>query len=177
MTIFERAVVRILEGQPDTGFRCGREEQDRFLYEYAWGDEQEGVSVTHLYYVHGILAGYATVLMDSILLGSRERGPNIRYKDVPALKLGQLGVHHTFQGSGLGSYIVAHVIELARRIALEVGCRYVTLDAHPVIAKWYENMGFVFNKEHQKVRVRDAERQGRELSTLAISMRFDIRQP
>lgn len=177
MTIFEHAIDCKMEEPPEAGFRCGREEQDRFLYEYAWGDQQEGVSVTHLYYVYGILAGYATVLMDSILLGSRERGPKIRYKDVPALKLGQLGVHHTFQGSGLGSYIVAHVIELARRIAQEVGCRYVTLDAHPAIAKWYENQGFAFNKEHQKVRVRDAERQGREISTLAISMRFDLRKP
>ena len=127
-------------------------------------------------FAHGILAGYAAILLDSLLLGSRERGPKLRYKDVPAVKLGQLGVHHAFQGSGLGSYIVAYVIEVARRISRQAGCRYVTVDARPGIVRWYEGMGFEFNKEHQKLRLRDAERQGRDLAMLAVSMRFDIRE-
>src|ERR1700741_2124037 len=42
--------IRLLDGPPAIGFRCGVEEQDTFLYEHAWGDQQEGVSVTYLYF-------------------------------------------------------------------------------------------------------------------------------
>jgi GNAT superfamily N-acetyltransferase len=166
---------RPLDGPPDAGFDCGREDQNVFLYERAWMDQQEKVSTTYLYYVHGILAGYASVCMDSLPLGTRERGLTIRYKDVGAMKLAQLGVDRRFQGRGLGALIVADVIDLARTISNQVGCRYVTLDAHPEIAGWYENeLGFKRNKLRQKQRLEEATGK-RDLSTVAISMRYDIR--
>jgi len=166
---------RLLDGPPEAGFDCGREDQNTFLYERAWPDQQEKVSATYLYYVHGILAGYASVCMDSLPLGTRERGLTIRYKDIGAMKLAQLGVDRQFQGRGLGALIVADVIGLARTISNQVGCRYVTLDAHPEVAGWYENaLGFKRNKLRQKLRIEEATGK-RDLSTLAISMRYDIR--
>lgn len=169
-------VARLLDGPPEAGFDCGRADQNGFLYERAWEDQQEKVSATYLYHVNGMLAGYATVCMDALPLGTRERSLRIRYKEVGALKLAQLGVDLHFQGRGLGALIVADVIALAREISARVGCRYVTLDAHPEVANWYEALEFKRNKLRQKLRLQETAGK-RDPSTVAISMRFDIREP
>src|SRR5687767_13399896 len=100
-------VRRMLDAPPPAGFDCGRDAQNRFFYDWAWHDQQEGVSTTYLYYVQGILAAYATICMDSLELGSREKPKSIRHKEIAALKLAQLGVGRRFQGQGLGRMIVA----------------------------------------------------------------------
>ena len=64
--------VHALEGQPPLGFDCGRESQNRFLYQRAWRDSKAGVSATHLLFVKGIFAVYVTLLMDKIGLGPEE---------------------------------------------------------------------------------------------------------
>lgn len=169
-------VVRKLDGPPEAGFVCDHEDQTSFLYERAWNDQQQLVSVTYLYYVHGILAGYATVCLDAIQLGRRERGFHIRYETVGALKLAQLGVHRTFAGMGLGTYIVADVVGIARTLSTTAGCRFVTVDAREDMVRWYENrLGFKHNTEMQSYRIDLAVKKNRDPGRLAVSMRFDIR--
>jgi hypothetical protein len=74
----DEVVVCVLGGPPDAGFDCGREEQTRFLYEWAWADQQAQISVTYGYYLEGILVAYATVCMDALPL---ERGSANRTSD------------------------------------------------------------------------------------------------
>jgi GNAT superfamily N-acetyltransferase len=164
-----------LDGEPDAGFDCGHADQNRFLYERAWEDQQEAVSTTYLYYLHGILAGYATVVLDSLLLSQRERGWRLRYETIGALKLAQLGVHHSFHGRGLGQFIVADVIVLAQKLGTLVGCRYVTVDAREDMVGWYERLNFKLNKRMQEHRIERALKMHRDPAHLAVSMRFDIR--
>jgi hypothetical protein len=95
-------IVRKLDGPPEPGFDCGHHEQNTFLYEHAWADQQELISTTYQYYVDGVFAGFATVSMDGLPLTFRERGVRIRYETVGATKLAQLGVDVRFQGRGLG---------------------------------------------------------------------------
>lgn len=167
--------VRTLDGPPEQGFDCGRSDQNTFLYERAWTDQQEHVSVTYLYYVKGLLAAYATVCMDSLPLARRERGLAIRYRDVSALKLAQLGVDRAFQGMGLGKLVVADAISLAREEATRVGCRYLTLDAQPDLVDWYATQGFKRNQLRQELRIADALKHRRDAEEIAVSMRFDLR--
>ncbi|HEX8245443.1 MAG TPA: GNAT family N-acetyltransferase [Longimicrobium sp.] len=169
-------VVRRLAGPPETGFDCGREEQTAFLYERAWEDQQALLSVTYLYHLNGILAAYATICMDAIALGRRERGVAVRYQEVTALKLAQLGVHRTFQGRGIGRLVVADTIAVGARLATRVGCRYVTLDAQPDLVTWYEGQGFRRNQLRQDQRARDAVLHQRNPEKIAVSMRFDLRE-
>lgn len=124
-------VVRKLDGNPPPGFDCGRDPQTRFLYDYAWHDQQQRVSVTYLYQAPESLAAYTAVCMDAIPLGQRERPAAIRYTEIPALKLAQLGVDRSLQGHGYGAMAIADVIVLADALSQHVGCRYVTLDAKP----------------------------------------------
>ncbi|HSU15132.1 GNAT family N-acetyltransferase [Longimicrobium sp.] len=168
-------VVRRLDGPPEPGFDCGHEEQNTFLYRYAWTDQQQQLSVTYRYYVHGIFAGFAALAMDGLALSFRERGVHIRYETVGALKLGQLGVDRRFQGRGLGEVIVADVATLAREFALQVGCRYIAIDARPGLERWYEALSFKRNKLMQERLRQFAMEKNRDPDRLATSMRFDIR--
>jgi GNAT superfamily N-acetyltransferase len=175
MVLPEDIAIRTLDGLPEPGFDCGRHDQNTFLYERAWPDQQEQVSVTYLYYVKGILAAYATVCMDSLPLARRERGLAIGYRDVSALKLAQLGVDRAFQGLGLGRFVVADAISLAREEAIRVGCRYLTLDAQPDLIDWYAGQGFKRNELRQEWRIADALKHKRDPEAIAVSMRFDLR--
>jgi hypothetical protein len=65
--------MRIIDGQPPAGFDCGRDAQNAFLYARAWRDARAGVSVTHLLYVKGLFAAYATLLTDRMARSDRRR--------------------------------------------------------------------------------------------------------
>lgn len=171
----DELVVRVMDGPPESGFDCGRAEQTYFLYDFAWDDQRAMISVTYLYYFRGILAAYTTVCADSIPLSRRERDPSIRYREVSAIKLVQLGVRRVIQGGGIGRLAVADVLGLARDISLRVGCRYVTLDAQPDVVGWYESQGFRRNLYRQEQRIQDAVAHRRDPDTIAVSMRFDLR--
>ncbi|HEU0302002.1 MAG TPA: GNAT family N-acetyltransferase, partial [Longimicrobium sp.] len=107
------------------------------------------------------LAAYATICMDSLELGTREKPYGIRYRYLSALKLAQPGVHRSFQGQGLGRLVVGDVIAFAINHSEEIGCRYVSLDAQPDLMDWYRAQGFKVNKLMKR-------------SPHTVSMRFDL---
>jgi GNAT superfamily N-acetyltransferase len=163
-----------LEDGPVFGFDCGRSEQNEFFHERAWQDQQDSLSTTYVFYVHGLVAAYATITMDSLPLGRGERG-SIPYRNVSSLKLAQLGVDRPFQGMGIGQGVVSVVYHIARQVGERVACRYVTLDAEPDLVPWYESQGFARNRLRQQERVDDAVRHRRDPTLIPVSMRFDLR--
>lgn len=167
---------RKLSEPPPPGFDCGREEQNRFLYDSAWRDQQERLSVTYLYYATDVFAAFATVCMTSIVLGSREKPRSIPYKAVGGLLLAQLGVDRRYQGWGMGSGLVADWNQFARELSRYIGCRYMVLDAQPELVPWYEKQGFVINRAMQRRRIEQWAGE-RDPATLSVSMRFDLLPP
>jgi GNAT superfamily N-acetyltransferase len=166
-----------LAGPPFRSFDCGREEQNEFLHRHAWHDQQESVSTTYLFSVDGLPAAYASVCMDALPLARAERSPLIRFANIGAVKLAQLGVHRPFQGQGVGARAIGFVVHLARRASKRIACRYLTLDAQPDLVEWYGRLGFVPNQRRQEERMREAVRHGRDPSVIAVSMRYDLREP
>jgi GNAT superfamily N-acetyltransferase len=116
-------------------FDCGREAQNEFLHAWAWRDQEEWLSTTHVYFVRGIFAAYAAVSASSLVLGTREKPQAVRHRAVGALKLLQLGVDGLFQGRGVGSVVIADMIALARVLSRRAGCRYLSLDAQPDLTR------------------------------------------
>lgn len=171
---YEDFEMRKLEGEPPFGFDCGAEEQNSFLYEHAWRDQQDSLSTTYLFLSDDEIAAYMTVMMDALPLSRKERGA-IPYRFVSACKLAQLGVHRRFQGMGIGQFTVGHAMDLAREVGSRVACRYVTLDSQPDLVDWYGRVGFVVNRSRQSERVEEALRYQRDPSRIAVSMRFDLR--
>lgn len=164
---------RKLDGPPSAEFNCGRDAQSRYFHERAWPDQQEWVTITYVYYLDGVAAAFATVCMDSIVLGTREKPAEIPYKWVGSLKLAQLGVDVHFQHLGLGGYVVAGVLSHAVEGARHHGCRYLNLDAQPHLVGWYQSQGFRINKVVQKERIGAAAGK-RDPAELPVSMRFDL---
>ncbi|HEU4560596.1 MAG TPA: GNAT family N-acetyltransferase [Longimicrobium sp.] len=164
-----------LDGPLFGPFDCGRSEQNEFLYEWAWKDQMERLSTTYVMDVGGMMAGFVTVCMDALPLSRSERGPDIRYRYVSALKLAQLGVDRRFQGTGLGREAVRLTLGLAERVGEQVGCRYVTFDAHPDLENWYASLGFLRNRIRHEERVADAKLHQRDPDSIPVSMRYDLR--
>ena len=169
--IFDR-----LDGPPPAQFDCGRDDQNVFLRQRAWLDQQALLSTTYLLKDGWSLAAFVTLCMSGVSLHRHERGPAIRYQDIGALKLAQLGVDRSFQHRGIGGDAVAFVIELARTSSKSFGCRYVILDAQPELEPWYSELGFVRNHLQQERRIVDAISHGRAPERLAVSMRYDIQE-
>jgi predicted N-acetyltransferase YhbS len=163
-----------LEGTPPQGFDCRREAQNSFLYEWAWPDQRQRLTTTYVYRAAGMLVGYMAVCMDAVVLGTREKPAALRYKNLAALKLAQLGVDHTLSGRGLGTLIIFDVVNLALELSQRVGCRYVTLDAQPDLVEWYQRLGFKINRVIQKQRIEAAGT--RNPDEIPVSMRFDLRE-
>jgi GNAT superfamily N-acetyltransferase len=163
-----------LEGPPPHGFDCQREAQNAFLYEWAWSDQRQRLTTTYVYHAAGELVAYTTVCMDAVVLGTREKPAALRYKNLAALKLAQLGVDHTRSGRGLGTLIIYDVVNFALEMSQRVGCRYVTLDAQPDLVEWYQRLGFKINRVIQKQRIEAAGT--RDPAEIPVSMRFDLRE-
>jgi GNAT superfamily N-acetyltransferase len=168
--------VHRLDALPSPRFDCGREEQNEFLHRYAWTDQGELLSTTYLFHVDGLLAAYSTVCVDGILLARDERPPEVRFGQVSALKLAQLGVHASFQGRGIGRQAVKFVVGLAREVGDTAAVRYVVVDAKPDLVDWYADLGFTRNRLRQEERIRHAVAHRRDPEKLAVSMRFDLKR-
>jgi hypothetical protein len=172
--MLRNSVVEKMEGPSVMRFDCGRPDQNAFFHEHAWSDQQTSLSTTYLVWQNGIVAGFATVCMNSVVLDPRERDPTVRFREVSALKLLQLGIDRSFQGGGLGRYAVRWTLGLGQIVGERVACRYVILDAQPDLVPWYERQGFVRNKLAQKRLIADALQHGRDPGRIAVSMRFDL---
>src|SRR5690349_2422450 len=97
-----------LEGTPPLDFACDREEQNEFLHERAWPDQERMLSVTYLAHSKGIGVGFMTLAMDAIKLQSKEKPETgIPYFRFPAVKIAKLGTDKRGEGRGVGKSLVA----------------------------------------------------------------------
>jgi GNAT superfamily N-acetyltransferase len=165
-----------LEGPPPRRFDCGRSDQNEFLHEHAWVDQQHSTSTTYTFSRGELMAAFATVCLDGLRLSADERGVGVRFAHVGAVKLAQLGVHTSFQGQGVGNRAVGFVVLLARSVSERIGCRYVVLDSQPDLVDWYARLGFVRNRKWQEERIKEAVKHGRDPALIPVSMRLDLRE-
>ncbi len=143
-------------------FKSFQTELVDFLLEDALDNQNKKISTTYLWFYKPKreLVGYITVLTDAIRLeGSlkeyfREEG--IKYKSLPALKIGRVCVSDGYRGRGIGTLMIEFAIILAERIGKEVGLRFITTDAkrHEDQKKdsvhFYKRLGFNMLKQREK---------------------------
>ncbi len=118
------------------GFQCYELELLKFLQEDALNNQNKKLSVTYLWFLEETdqLVGYITLINDRIdLFGNLKKYFNqkgIKYKSIPALKIGKLAVDNGFLRKGIGSLMVAFAYDYADLISEQyAGCRFLTLDA------------------------------------------------
>ena len=140
--------VRKLEpGDDRSRFRSGNADLDRFFALDA-GQNQFRHHIGTSYVAiddAGAVAGYGTVAAselapDTMAPSRRKRLP--RYP-LPVLRLARLAVAETARGQGVGGLLLRYVLQLAARLAADVGCVGVVVDAKPEAVAFYQRLGFV----------------------------------
>jgi GNAT superfamily N-acetyltransferase len=140
--------VRKLTPEDDrTRFRPGNADLDRFFARYAGQNQfRHHIGTTYVAIAPGsAIAGFATVSAlevspDSMPASKRKRLP--RYP-VPVLRLARLAVDEGHKGQGIGSLLLRAVFELAARMADDMGCVGVVVDAKPDAVAFYDKLGFI----------------------------------
>ena len=126
-------------------FQSGDEALDRFFHLYAGQNQfRHYLGVTYVAADEGRIIGYATVAprhIDIEDLPERARKSLPRYP-IPVLGLARLAVDRSAQSTGLGAQILMFVNRLAAKMADEVGCAGVVVDAKPGAEEFYAKYGF-----------------------------------
>ena len=127
-------------------FRSGDAELDRFLQQFAGQNQfKHHLGVTYVAADDRAILGYVTVspghlVIEELPAAQRKKLP--RYP-LPVLRLARLAVDGTATGQGLGTLLLRFVLDLAVRMADELGCVGVVVDAKPGAIEFYARYGFV----------------------------------
>jgi GNAT superfamily N-acetyltransferase len=137
-------------------FDCGNSDLNDFLINDAIPHQNELLTVTYTLTVGNKIVAFFSLSNDLIsqedfISKSQYRKiiKNIpypkRYKHLPAVKIGRLGVDSKYSGSGLGSQIV-HMVKNSFTTNNKTGCRFITVDAYnnPQTLKFYLKNEFDF---------------------------------
>jgi len=138
--------IRALRASDDrSGFRSGHEDLDRFFHRYAGQNQfRHYLGVTYVAVDGGRVLGFATVAprhVDIEELPERTRKKLPRYP-VPVIGLARLAVETSARSMGLGGQLLRFVLKLAAKMADEVGCAGVVVDAKPDAIDFYTRYGF-----------------------------------
>jgi GNAT superfamily N-acetyltransferase len=138
--------IRALRALDDrSGFQSGDESLDRFFRRYAGQNQfRHYVGVTYVAVEDGRVLGFATVAARHVdIEGLPERArKKLPHYPMPALGLARLAVDKSAQSMGLGGQLLRFVLELASKMADEVGCVAVVVDAKPGAVGFYAKYGF-----------------------------------
>ena len=153
-------------GRSDTGMISGFSSYEKelvdFLAEDALDNQEKSISTTYLW-IHKPtkdLIGYVTVLADAINLHGplKEyfRREGIKYKSLPALKIGRLCVSDGYLRRGVGTLMIQFAIILAQKLGKAIGLRFLTTDAKRNTDSrmdsmhFYRRLGFDTLKQREK---------------------------
>ena len=136
---------RLEPGDDRDRFRSGHPDLDRFFQRFAGQNQfRHHVGVTYIAVEDAAILGFVTVSpseieIDALPADRRRRLP--RYP-LPTLRLARLAVAQGAQGRGIGQALLRFALTLARRMADEIGCVGVVVDAKPEAQTFYLRYGF-----------------------------------
>jgi predicted N-acetyltransferase YhbS len=139
-------IIRRLEpGDDRTSFRSGDIELDRFFHRFAGQNQfRHHLGTTFIALLDGEIVGYATVAPSEISartlpVAKRRRLPQY---PLPVLRLARLAVAESAGGRGVGGELLRAVFLLAHRMADDLGCVGVLVDAKASAEAFYGRFGF-----------------------------------
>ena len=150
-------------------FDCGDDDLNEFFREDALPHKEELLAETYaLRLIDSEATGsndslsdpvaFVTFNNDNIELTQRKRkkllpAKKARYRYLPAVKIGRLGVRKEYQRKDIGT----HLLNMVKRLFLtnnRTGCRFITVDAYnkPRVLKFYlkNDFSFLHNKDENK---------------------------
>ena len=124
-------------------FRCSKPEFAEYLGASASYDQQQRMGQMYWAVREGEVVGYMMLAMGHV---GEERQADLgidTYGPVPALVITRLATDERHERSGIGRRMTYHAVDLAGRMALDVGCRLVLADSDRDAVGFYEKMGFI----------------------------------
>jgi GNAT superfamily N-acetyltransferase len=158
ITLDDLELVRADPRHDTSLFDCSDEDLNDFLKRDCLDYQKYNLSHTRLAKYQGQVIAFVTLLADSIILETKEKSSWLPFHKkivyFPALKIGRLAVHKDYQRQGVGDALLFYCLGIAHRINedLNVGCRFITVDAYEASVSWYVKQGFVFNLQRKKQR-------------------------
>src|SRR3954466_8733460 len=139
--------IRALRASDDrSAFRSGEEALDLFFHRYAGQNQfRHHLGVTYVAADGERILGFATVAprhLELEQLTERLLKKLPRYP-IPVLGPARLAVDATARSIGLGSQLLRFVLLLAAKLADEVGCAGVVVDAKSGAVEFYATYGFI----------------------------------
>jgi len=128
-------------------FDCGDNDLNEFLTDDALKYMKQNLATTYLcnHTKHGLLA-YFSISADSIEISEKEKEIFREYdkalREYPAIKIGRLAVQKEYKRNGIGERIIEIVLGYALEMNNRLAVRYVSVDAYPESAGFYERCGF-----------------------------------
>lgn len=136
---------RLLVEDDRSDFRSGNIELDRFFQRYAGQNQfRHHIGTTYVAVDGAAILGFATVAPSVLAvadLPTRKRKRMPQYP-LPVLRLARLAVDERARGHGVGSALLRAIFLLAHRMAEDLGCIGVVVDAKPEAVPFYEKLGF-----------------------------------
>ena len=126
-------------------FDSGEPELDEWLGRYASQNRRGDTAATWVIATpQDKVVAYASLAMTAI---DRSAAPNPVAKGapdpVPALLLGRLAVDKNYNGLGIGTALVTHVLMTGAELNRKAACRAVVVTAiHQRARSWWERLGF-----------------------------------
>ena len=127
------------------GFDCGDLSLNEWLARYAGQNRRRDTAATWVVVdERGVVVGFVCVSMTSV---DRSAAPQDLAagtpRRIPALLIGRLGVDQRVASHGLGTALVAHVLEKAVEINHTAACRAVVVNGLNTHAfRWWVRLGF-----------------------------------
>lgn len=139
--------IRALRANDDRStFESGDEALDGFFRRYAGQNQfRNYLGVTYIAVEDSQVLGFATVApgqLDVEGLPAATRNKIPRYP-LPILRLARLAVDRSARSQGLGAQLLRFVCDLASKMADDLGCAGVIVDAKAGAADFYAKYGFV----------------------------------
>jgi GNAT superfamily N-acetyltransferase len=125
-------------------FRSGDEALDLYFHLYAGQNQfRHHIGATYVAVESERILGFVTVSPGSLDATDLPSGRKTPPYPVPILRVARLAVHEPARGRGLGRALLRFAIELAERMAAELGCVGLVVDAKPESEEFYRRYGFV----------------------------------
>jgi GNAT superfamily N-acetyltransferase len=126
------------------GFRSGDEALDLYLHRYAGQNQfRHHVGVTYVAVEEERILGFVTVSPGSLDAEDLPSGRKAPPYPVPILRVARLAVDEAARGRGLGKALLRYAVELAERMAVEVGGVGLLVDAKSGAEDFHRRYGFV----------------------------------